>query len=82
MRIETSAGFLGFLLDEADHMQINAHWPVIDYYGYEDQHYLVETDGLNLVSARQVVLDALSSYNASLNCQMENLLPPNISFRS
>jgi len=31
-------GFLGFVLDEADHMQINAHWPVIDYYGYHHQH--------------------------------------------
>ena len=27
-------GFLGFMLDELDHMQINAHWPVVHYYGY------------------------------------------------
>jgi hypothetical protein len=52
-------GFLGFLFDEADHMQINAHWPVIDYYGYEDQHYLAETEGLDLFQARQAVLNAL-----------------------
>lgn len=52
-------GFLGFLFDEADHMQINAHWPVIDYYGYEDQHYLAETEGLDLFQARQAVYNAL-----------------------
>jgi hypothetical protein len=52
-------GFLGFLLDEADHMQINAHWPVIDYYGYQNQHYLAETEGLDLHAARQAVLEAL-----------------------
>ena len=56
-------GFLGFVLDEADHMQINAHWPVIDYYGYDDQHYLAETDGLDLPSARQAVLSALRRRN-------------------
>lgn len=56
-------GFLGFLLDEADHMQINAHWPVIDYYGYDDRHYLAETDGLDLLSARQAVLSALRQRN-------------------
>src|SRR5688572_11587104 len=48
-------GFLGFLLDELDHLQINAHWPVVDYYGYNDMHYLVETEGLDLFAARQVV---------------------------
>jgi hypothetical protein len=52
-------GYLGFLLDEADHMQINAHWPVIDYYGYDDRHYLAETEGLDLVSAREAVLSSL-----------------------
>lgn len=52
-------GFLGFMLDEADHMQINAHWPVIDYYGYDDRHYLAETEGLDLFAARQAVLEAL-----------------------
>jgi len=56
-------GFIGFLLDEADHMQINAHWPVIDYYGYDDQHYLAETDGLGLQEARQAVLDSLRRRN-------------------
>ncbi len=56
-------GFLGFLLDEADHMQINAHWPVIDYYGYEDRHFLAETDGLDLFTARQAVLEALRMRN-------------------
>ena len=58
-------GFLGFMLDEADHMQINAHWPVIDYYGYEDQHFLAETEGLDLLAARQVVLEALQKRNAA-----------------
>jgi hypothetical protein len=52
-------GFLGFMLAELDHMQINAHWPVVDYYGYDDAHYLAETDGLDLFAARQAVLDAL-----------------------
>ena len=52
-------GFMGFMLDEADHMQINAHWPVVDYYGYDDQHFLAETDGLDLFAAREAVLAAL-----------------------
>jgi hypothetical protein len=52
-------GFLGFMFDELDHMQINAHWPVIDYYGYDDAHYLAETEGLDLFKARQAVFDAL-----------------------
>lgn len=56
-------GFLGFMLDEADHMQINAHWPVIDYYGYDDQHYLAETEGLDLFTAREAVLAALQRRN-------------------
>src|SRR5690349_3463996 len=50
-RLADQPGFLGFVLDESDHMQINAHWPVIDYYGYDDQHYLAETEGLDLLSA-------------------------------
>jgi len=58
-------GFMGFMLDEADHMQINAHWPVIDYYGYDDRHYLAETDGLDLYAARQAVLAALRQRNAA-----------------
>jgi len=57
-------GFLGFVLDEADHMQINAHWPVIDYYGYHHQHYLAETESLGLAAARSLVLEALRQYNA------------------
>lgn len=56
-------GFLGFMLDEADHMQINAHWPVIDYYGYDDKHYLAETEGLDLFAARDAVLAALRQRN-------------------
>ena len=56
-------GFLGFMLDEADHMQINAHWPVIDYYGYDDKHYLAETEGLDLFAARDAVLAALHLRN-------------------
>ena len=48
-------GFLGSMLDELDHMQINAHWPVVHYYGYNNAHYLAETEGLDLFSARQVV---------------------------
>jgi hypothetical protein len=59
-------GFLGFMLDELDHMQINAHWPVIDYYGYDDAHYLVETEGLDLFTARQAVLEVLQKRNADL----------------
>jgi hypothetical protein len=57
------SGFLGFMLDEADHMQINAHWPVISYYGYHEGHFLAETDGLDLFAARQLVLDALRQRN-------------------
>lgn len=61
-------GFMGFLLDEADHMQINAHWPVVDYYGYDDQHYLAETEGLDLFEARGAVLAALRHRNEA--CQI------------
>jgi len=57
--LEGRGGFLGFLLDEADHMQINAHWPVIEYYSYQGQHYLAETEGLDLFAARAAVLDSL-----------------------
>ena len=64
-QLEGRPGFLGFMLDEADHMQINAHWPVIDYYGYDDKHYLAETDGLDLFTARQAVLQSLERYNAA-----------------
>ncbi len=53
------SGFLGFMFDELDHMQINAHWPIIDYYGYDDAHYLIETEGLDLFAAREAVLNAL-----------------------
>ena len=66
--LECHPGFLGFLLDEADHMQINAHWPVIDYYGYDDQHYLAETDGLDLFRAQQAVYRSLEKYKAA--CQV------------
>ena len=58
-------GFLGFMLDELDHMQINAHWPVVDYYGYDDVHYLAETEGLDLFAARQSVFEALQQRNAA-----------------
>lgn len=61
--LERRNGFVGFMLDEADHMQINAHWPVIDYYGYDDRHYLAETDGLTLQQAREAVLDSLRRRN-------------------
>jgi len=61
--LEDRPGFMGFMLDEADHMQINAHWPVVDYYGYDDQHFLAETEGLDLLSARQAVLDVLRQRN-------------------
>jgi hypothetical protein len=64
-RLEHQPGFLGFILDEADHMQINAHWPVVDYYGYNDQHYLAETEGLALPAARDAVLQALHRYNTA-----------------
>ncbi len=62
-QLEGRPGFLGFMLDEADHMQINAHWPVIDYYGYDDRHYLAETEGLDLRPAREAVLNALCRRN-------------------
>ena len=67
-QLEDRPGFLGFMLDEADHMQINAHWPVIDYYGYDDCHFLAETEGLDLLSAREVVLESLRRKNAA--CQV------------
>ena len=63
--ISKRPGFLGFMLDELDHMQINAHWPVVDYYGYDDAHYFIETEGLDLFAARQAVLDALQKRSAA-----------------
>jgi hypothetical protein len=78
--LENRPGFHGFMLDEADHMQINAHWPVVDYYGYEDRHYLAETEGLDLFAARQVVLTSLRSRNeactvAGKSAAVEHLFP-------
>jgi|MudIll2142460700_1097286.scaffolds.fasta_scaffold02670_1 hypothetical protein len=64
-QLEQRPGFLGFMLDEADHMQINAHWPVIDYYGYNDQHYLAETEGMDLLTAYKAVLQSLLERNAA-----------------
>ena len=61
--LERRDGFVGFMLDEADHMQINAHWPVIAYYGYNGQHYLAETEGVNLHQAREAVLESLRRRN-------------------
>jgi hypothetical protein len=63
--LESRPGFAGFMLDEADHMQINAHWPLIDYYGYDDAHYLVETEGMDLYTARDAVLDSLRMHAAA-----------------
>ena len=79
-QLEQHPGFLGFLLDEADHMQINAHWPVIDYYGYNDSHYLVETEGLDLFKSRNAVLQSLHQYNlactvAGIPASIEHLFP-------
>jgi len=62
--LQARPGFLGFMLDEADHMQINAHWPVVDYYGYNDRHYLAETDGLDLFAAQKAVFESLKTYHA------------------
>jgi hypothetical protein len=70
-------GFLGFVLDEADHMQLNAHWPVIAYYGYGGQHYLAETEGLDLASARQAVLGALRRRHSDLTIAGQ---PPMVEF--
>ena len=55
--------FMGFILDELDHMQINAHWPVINYYGYNHAHYLAETEDLDVFSARKKVFEALRKRN-------------------
>jgi hypothetical protein len=66
--LQNRPGFAGFILDEADHMQINAHWPVVKYYGYDNQHYLAETAGLDLLEARQVVQAALKQRKSA--CQV------------
>ncbi len=70
-------GFKGFMLDEADHMQINAHWPVIDYYGYNHRHFLAETEGLDLFAARSAVYQALKDRHAA--CSVEGQ-PPAVEF--
>ncbi len=75
--LERREGFAGFMLDEADHMQINAHWPVIDYYGYDDQHYLAETEGLTLDQAREAVLGSLRRRNEALTVAAK---PPAVEF--
>ncbi len=66
-------GFIGLMLDEADHMQINAHWPVIGYYGYNSRHFLVETEGLDLFAARAAVFEALKERRAA--CSVEGKAP-------
>ena len=63
--LSQSTGFLGFMLDEADHMQLNAHWPVIAYYGYNEKHYLVDTEGMDLLTAQEAVYQALQKRSAS-----------------
>jgi hypothetical protein len=64
-QVKKRRGFLGFILDEADHMQINAHWPVVDYYGYNGRHYLAETEGMDLFSAQAAVYQSLKRYNSA-----------------
>jgi hypothetical protein len=56
-----------FYADEADHMQINAHWPVIDYYGYNDKHYLAETDGSLFTALAGGLI--LERYNQPARCR-------------
>lgn len=51
--------FLGFMLDECDHMQLNAHWPVVEYYGYKGRHYFAETDEMELDEAQAAVEAAI-----------------------
>ncbi len=45
--------FLGFILDEAEHMQINAHWDMIAYYVQGGKHFFADTEGLDLFDIRQ-----------------------------
>lgn len=57
--LEGNNAFLGFMLDECDHMQLNAHWPVIEYYGYKGKHYFADTDGMDLDRAQEAVEGAI-----------------------
>lgn len=53
--------FLGFMLDECDHMQLNAHWPVVEYYGYGGKHYFAETERMGLDEAQTAVERAIAA---------------------
>lgn len=54
-RLENNSYFLGFMLDECDHIQLNTHWPVVDYYGYQGKHFFAETEGLDVINAQLAV---------------------------
>lgn len=58
-QLEKSSVFSGFMLDECDHMQLNAHWPVVEYYGYGGRHYFAETDHMTLDEAQEAVGKAI-----------------------
>lgn len=64
--LEDSEAFLGFMLDECDHMQLNAHWPVVEYYGYGGRHYFAETEGLSLDEAQEAVEKAIAARTEAL----------------
>lgn len=70
--LEKSNAFLGFMLDECDHMQLNAHWPVVEYYGYHGQHYFAETDGMELDQAQEAVRSAIAKRTAELQIAGKN----------
>lgn len=58
--LEHNDAYLGVMLDECDHMQLNAHWTVVEYYGYEGHHYFADTDGLSLRQAQAAVGEAIA----------------------
>lgn len=57
--LKNSSCFLGMMLDECDHMQMNADWPVVSYYGYQGQPFFAQTHGLSFQEAQDTIKEAM-----------------------
>jgi hypothetical protein len=64
--LEKNDNFLGFVLDECDHMQLNAHWAVVEPYGYHEKHYFAETESMDIIQAQKVVGEAIKKRKKQL----------------
>lgn len=66
-RLEKNSYFMGFILDECDHMQLNAHWPVVKYYGYNERHFFAETDDMDVFEAQKAVAEGIKKRRDQLD---------------